>query len=362
MRLNQNAPQVREFLEKSPARPNEKPLQTHKFIRRSTSVSSFNSVDRNYISVTNLGFSPLKVVKFVTQIQFGLSRPQTSSERSASIRQKKTNHSDNASTKLLLLFATALIGTTTHTSQAHAEFKTDASIQGQARSFPVGGSLDLELGESFKLWGEKESPLLGFVRAAINSSHSGLFNSGGGSLEIFPLGFIGIKAGYEILNNENEYDSFDCSSFRCFATWERRYLEAQLALKVKSLFLISRASLSDFDPDQRNSATGVAKDPRSVIDPGMGLPLRQEGERVNALTVIAGYEWNEHWQSLALLQDYHARGADLSTQYQYLVLRWVNKGLSAQLGAGITRSDLYPVHGSVVGGLRWEILPSFKLF
>jgi hypothetical protein len=107
---------------------------------------------------------------------------------------------------------------------------------------------------------------------------------------------------------------------------------------------------------------GRAGDPRALIEPTVALPLTLERERIRSLKVALGVDWNSHWQSLFYVQNHEAVEQNLSTQYQYLVLRWKNGPWSLHLGGGLARSDLFAPHGSVVGGLRWEIMPSIKLF
>src|SRR5690606_37386928 len=107
---------------------------------------------------------------------------------------------------------------------ARAERSHDASVQGQLRSYPWGGTLDLEVGSALHLWGSKKTPTLGFARGFLGSSHAGTYNSGVVGVEFFPLGFLGVKAGYELANNETDYQSLDCESYRCKGTWERRFI------------------------------------------------------------------------------------------------------------------------------------------
>lgn len=237
-----------------------------------------------------------------------------------------------------------------------AQSKADLSFSGQLRSYPFGGSVDLEAGYSWLLWGQAASPWMGFVRPYLSSSHAGVYNSGQLGLEFFPLGFLGVRGGYEIFNNESDYQSYNCDTYECRGNWNRSFAEAEMALKYSKAFLVLRFGQARYQVEEERSL-------RPLIEPGLALSLpATETEEVRYARALLGWQWTPAFSTLIAMQTHTAIEQDIDSQFHYFVVNASRGEWSLLLGVGATRSDLYPLHASFIGGLRWELWPSFKLF
>lgn len=93
----------------------------------------------------------------------------------------------------------------------------DYSSSAQVRSYPFGGRISGEAGYSLPLWGEKRSGEIryGFLRAWGRLSSSGVVNRGDAQIDLHPISFVTLGAGYGQSVRSTEIDGIDCAVAAC---------------------------------------------------------------------------------------------------------------------------------------------------
>src|SRR5690348_4409288 len=114
-------------------------------------------------------------------------------------------------------------------SQAWAD-GFDATVGGGYRSFPVGGSADLELGYGKVFWGSETDPLYGFFRIAGLAEGVVDHLTAGGYIEVFPVSIFGLRGGRTVTQSYLKYDDYDCNLYLCKGDRSEGFTEAALYL------------------------------------------------------------------------------------------------------------------------------------
>lgn len=110
----------------------------------------------------------------------------------------------------------------------------DLSLGMQGRSAPsVGAEAYLDTGYNLVWWGKKERKsdvLYGLIRPSLNLSTSGVINSVKGELEFFPISFLGVSVGRQIVHSNYEFPFFNCDVVLCKGEYQRNFIEGKMAL------------------------------------------------------------------------------------------------------------------------------------
>lgn len=167
--------------------------------------------------------------------------------------------------------------------------KLDYSSANLIRSYPVGLFASGTVGYGFKLWDKSDvnPALYGYVRPSATIQTSGVVNQVRGQIDFAPVAFTNFYAGTALVNRDySELDTFDCQAVICRAKMVRQYVGFKMALKFKSVFLMT---------DHRFERVKLSEK-RGIFAEEMGTLLGKDGNdvlRVNQLVV--GYELSEKW-------------------------------------------------------------------
>lgn len=167
--------------------------------------------------------------------------------------------------------------------------KLDYSSANLVRSYPVGIFTSGTVGYGLKLWDKTDvnSAMYGYIRPSATIQSSGVVNQIRGQVDFAPVAFTNFYAGTALVNRDyNDLDTFDCNSVICRAKMVRSYVGFKMALKFKSVFLMT---------DHRYERVKLSEK-RGIFAEEMGTLLGKDGNdvlRVNQLVV--GYELGEKW-------------------------------------------------------------------
>lgn len=165
----------------------------------------------------------------------------------------------------------------------------DYSAQSLVRSYPVGFFAAATTGYGFKLWDKTDvnPAFYGYIRPSTTIQTSAVVNQARAQIDLAPVAFMNFYAGAALVNRDfNDLDTFNCDVVICRAKMVRQYVGFKMALKFKSIFLMT---------DHRFERVKISEK-RGVFAEEMGTLLGANGDdvlRVNQL--IVGHEINEKW-------------------------------------------------------------------
>ncbi len=239
--------------------------------------------------------------------------------------------------------------------------QVDLQLEAVTRSYPLSGSLTSELGYGIPIWGSpstgnttSRSPWYGYIRPSLKLATAGTYNAGQVSIDLFPLSFIGIKAGVGAWQTTDDYKAFDCTQIQCKGKFNHQFIEAKVGFVAGPLFLLARGKIEDFQqsPLQQND----------FIEPTLGMVAEKEGDRVRSATGILGGNINDRWSLAALWSEGTMEKRKGFSRTQMLTVNWKADSVTILLGAGAFESSEKSQGATFAGLLRWEIWPSIELF
>lgn len=228
----------------------------------------------------------------------------------------------------------------------------DLSLGALVRSYPLSGVLELGSGYNLPVWGTPRTPLSGYVRPRLYASSAAVYNSGDLALEIFPLGFLGARAGSELIQNDADYSAYDCRTYRCQGRFNRAYFETELSLGLGPVFAQAR-----WRRERWGGGQGV---PQLFIDPTSGVALNADGESQTVYYGVLGVNLNPRWALIGLLR-YAVTDARELSRTPTLMVRYRQGRWTMGVGAGVFESTLKKRDFTATAFLRWEIWPSLAL-
>lgn len=234
----------------------------------------------------------------------------------------------------------------------------DLSVGSTFRSYPISGVLEAESGYGFLLWGVSRTALSGYVRPRVSAASSVSYNSLDGALEVFPLSFLGIRAGGEAIQNDRQYSAYDCALYRCTGRFYRTYVEGEISLGAGPVFAHGRWRR------ERWSERDGSHDHERFIDPTSGLSLGSEGQSETVAYALVGLKLDPSWSVMAAVRYAESNlGATTVSRMPLGLLRYhqADSGLSVTVGGGTFESSLKKDEVTVFTSVQWEILPSLKL-
>jgi hypothetical protein len=207
----------------------------------------------------------------------------------------------------------------------------------------------VELGLSRSLWGSvSSSPLYGYSRLEFSASTAGVYNSGQAALELFPISFLGGRAGGESIQNDQDYSAYNCDDWRCRGRFYRTFAETELSLGVGSIFFKGRW--------RRERWTQKEREHSNFIDPTSGLVMSGTGDSQTVYHGLCGVRVSSRWSALGGLR-YAENQRHERSRFPFMMFRYNNGSFSAGFGGGLFESELKSRAGSMVAFLRWEIGP-----
>jgi hypothetical protein len=244
----------------------------------------------------------------------------------------------------------AVFGFLATTIVAHAA--PDLAVGGTIRSYALSGVVEAEGGYGVLLWGDPASPFYGYLRPRLYGSSAYTYNSLDTAVEVFPISFLGMRAGGEASQNDQKYSAYDCNTFRCLGRFYRAYFEAEFSAGAGPVFVHG-----SWRRERWSQRDGTAGD---FIDPTSGLAMRGGGDSQTVYYGVGGVKVDPNWSVVAVLRYAQSDPRDFS-RLLFEALRYHDERLTLSLGAGIFESTLKKQGLTVAGFVRWEIWPSLAL-
>lgn len=232
----------------------------------------------------------------------------------------------------------------------------EPSVEAAARSYPLSGAMTFELGYSAVLWGSPggaSNPWFGYIRPAVKGATAGSYNSGGASIALFPVSFLGVEAGAEAINNTNEYQAYDCDTYGCTGKYWRGYLAGTVGLGAGPVFLVGRGKIENLrqHPDQMVD----------FIEPTSGLPARANGDRLKTVSGAAGVKLGAEWKLIYAYSWSRMQELNGQSQTHLGIISWNNESWAISAGAGTFKSEIKDRELTGVLRLEWRALPHVGL-
>ena len=252
-------------------------------------------------------------------------------------------------------FIFALLGIFILSSNSHA--KLDLMVGGQGRSLPsLGAEAYGETGYTQLLWGKRKAGdknvLFGFVRPNIGVSTSGVINSVKAELEIFPVSFLGIAAGRQLIHSNFDFPFFECKQITCEGEFRRNYIETRMALGAKGIITVLSYR---YDLLQGPHTNQPMADWRHVIVGNKNHDMQIERKALLAYM---------HGTSLygILAENVRFEGSGEMKESYAAVYQYKPKDVAYMVGAGSFRSSREAQGLIIYFRINYTLLPSLKLF
>lgn len=221
----------------------------------------------------------------------------------------------------------------------------DLGVGGTFRSYPLSGVVDMHSGYGVSLYGSAGSPLSGYVRPNVEIDSAGTYNSALGQLEVFPLAFMGMRAGGEVIQNDKDYTPYKCETSRCRGRFHRTFFGAELSLGAGPVFVHGRWRRERWSQPKEQLG--------DFIEPTSGLLLRGTGESQTVYYAIAGYKLSDPWTLIGGVR-YAEADAGIS-RMPFGMVRFTSGTFALGVGAGQFESELKDAAFTVWGYLSWEL-------
>ena len=228
---------------------------------------------------------------------------------------------------------------------------TDLSLGGSYRSYPLSGVIEPTIGYGVVAYGTEGAPFSGYVRAALDGASAGSYNSGQAKLEIFPLAFIGARAGGESIQNDKDYSAYDCQLAGCKGRYYRTFVESELSLGYGGVFFQGKW--------RRERWTQPKEQTADYIEPTSGLVMSAGGESETVYNGVLGYKINDSWAVLGGVR--YAAGDTGISQLPFGMVRWRSGGFTMGLGGGTFKSELKKREATAIAYFTWDIWPSVAI-
>lgn len=231
----------------------------------------------------------------------------------------------------------------------------DLSVDGTLRSYPLSGVVEVNAGSNYLLWGTHtgDSPWYGYLRPRVDGATAGTYNSLGAGLELFPLSFLGARAGGEGIQNDSNYKSYDCVTYTCRGRFYRTYVEGEISLGAGPFFAQGRW--------RRERWTEPGAPAQFFIEPTSSLILAGTGDSQTVYRALVGGKLNLAWSLAGGLEYVESDAQRGVSRLPFALVRYSSRAFSAGAGGGVFSSTSKPSDFSAIGYLRWDIYPSLAL-
>jgi hypothetical protein len=237
---------------------------------------------------------------------------------------------------------------------APSNFDLNYGIQG--RSLPsFGAELYADTGYNQLLWGKKTEPkdvLYGLIRPSLSTSTSAVINSVKGELEFFPISFLGIAAGRQIIHSNFDFPFLDCEEVVCRGEYGRDFIENKMVLGFKGWVL-----LGNYKIDNLRAPNGKKKmaDWRNVIagDPGHEVQIEKK--------LLFGKIFSNQMAGV-LIENVQFMGSRERKESFAAIYQFKKEETFYMFGAGGFHTDRQPLGFQFYFRIHHVALPSLKLF
>lgn len=248
-----------------------------------------------------------------------------------------------ATTIVMLLFVSGV-----------ASADIDYNISGGVRSYPLSGILEGDLGYSQLLWGQAGSgPMYGYIRPHVGAGTAGYYNSAIASLDLYPISFLGFRAGGESIQNDKDYKAYDCDRYQCKGRSYRTFAQAELTAGYGSFFVQLREKRERWTLGKPNSG--------EFIETTSGLSLAGQGDSQTVYRATAGYKVNPTWTILGMYTYSQSDNTREVSRMPIAAVRYMTGALSVGVGAGVYSSTIKAEGGTAMAFFSWNIKPSLAL-
>lgn len=230
----------------------------------------------------------------------------------------------------------------------------DLSLGGSLRSYPLSGVAELEAGDNFILWGAPApgNPFYGYIRPKIWGDTAATYNSAAAVVDLFPLSFLGARAGGEAVQNDTKYTAYNCVDANCLGRFYRTFFEAEVTLGAGPVFVQGkwrRERWSEAHPSLGD-----------FIEPTSGFSLMGSGESETVYQGVAGVKISPELTVMGGLR-FASSDSREHSRMPFGLLKWNLTPVSIGVGGGYFESDLKKreITGLLVA--KWEIWPSLEL-
>lgn len=248
---------------------------------------------------------------------------------------------------LLLFLSSTLWGANAH---------GDLALGLQGRTGPsLGAETYLDTGYNLVFWGnrnKKSDVLYGLIRPSINLSSSGVINSVKGELEFFPISFLGVAWGRQIIHSNYEFPFFNCDEVLCKGEFQRNYVEGKMALGAGGWVAVANYKV---DVVRAPHSRLPMADWRNIIVGKSGRDVQIEKK------LVIGKFVGDHMYGVLLenveFQDSGEIRESYTGAYQFKY-----KSNSFMMALGVYRTSQIPMGGILYFRVNSVLIPSSKLF
>lgn len=247
--------------------------------------------------------------------------------------------------KILILI---LFITLTQSSFAQLDYKLSSRV----RTYPVSGLFEADSGYNFLLWGQRENVLYGYLRPNLVYSEIGTYRNGTVALDLFPISFFKLRAGYMREESIVRRNDINCSEVDCQGKIDHRFAEANLLLGAKGYFTSLRYRLN---------YSKRADGDKPFIEYDTMIPMKQRQDDSRLFQLALGKKINENWNALYASMYASSRKARGSSTAHYLLGMYQNGPWEFAIGPGAFRSSLLKWGFSSAAWLSWNGGESFAI-
>lgn len=249
----------------------------------------------------------------------------------------------------MIFILTALLSLTTWA-------KFDLSLGLQGRTLPaMGAEIYADSGYGFLLWGKKKEPkdvLYGLIRPSLGVSTSAVINSVKGEIEIFPISFLGIAAGRQIIHSNYDFPFFDCSQVTCQGEFVRNYVEGKMVMGHQGWIAMGSYRVDTLRGANQNLEIA---DWRNVI-------IGEAGEDVQLdKKLVLGKMFSNKMVGI-LAENVRFVGSGERKESYAAVYQFRKNDVSYMFGPGIFRTSQQPMGLIFYFRIHYQPLSSLKLF
>jgi len=235
---------------------------------------------------------------------------------------------------------------------AHADF--DSSLGGFARSFPLSGYAYAQSGYGQVFWGDTSGILYGYVRPYIELDTAGTYQAALAAIEVFPVSFLGIRAGEEWDQNDSHYHDYACpTNVNCEGTMYRKFVEGQLLLGYSDWFASLWLRWDHWS--HKNPEIG------DFMDPNTGLIAYQGGDSEMVARFFTGYNVTPEWAAIVAGNYYQMVHHFGIVRFGMAGARYRQGDFNAMVGLSHYQATEQKGGYGVFVGFTWALLPSVAL-
>ncbi|MGZ3697578.1 MAG: hypothetical protein ACXWP5_05695 [Bdellovibrionota bacterium] len=231
----------------------------------------------------------------------------------------------------------------------------DLSLATGARSFPLGASIDGELGYSLQTWGASpagSNPFYGYIRPAIGLSTSGIVTRFEPKIEFFPVSFAGISLGYIGSGRVLKVgQGFDCLSVDCKSYVGGPYANGRVGFGYAHLFVVDNFRFTAY----------TAASARPFVEEVSNLGGAAGGDQLLSNDLAVGGTIAERYTIGALwTRELMLQSLDGDSQ-ESLFFRLKYGDWSYTVGAGVYESTQLPLGFTGYARVQWTPFASLSV-